>query len=107
MMMTYGESPAAEQMQTDWRKRIIHATIAVGNYLLQGAGVPPQSYQKPQGFSVMLNIEDAAQAECIFNTLSQNGMVQMPLQETFWAMRFGMAIDQFGIPWTVNCGRPQ
>jgi PhnB protein len=54
----------------------------------------------------MLNIEDATEAERIFNSLSQNGAVQMPLQQTFWAMRFDMLVDQFGTPWTVNCGKP-
>jgi PhnB protein len=33
--------------------------------------------------------------------------VQMPLQETFWATRFGMVVDQFGTPWMINCGKPQ
>jgi PhnB protein len=55
----------------------------------------------------MLNIEDATDAERIFNSLSHNGTVQMPLQETFWAKRFGMLTDQFGTPWTVNCGKPR
>jgi PhnB protein len=107
VMMTYGESTVGEQMQPEGRKRILHTTLAVGNYLLQGVDVPPESYQRPQGFSVMLHIEDAEEAERIFNSLSQNGAVQMPLQETFWAMHFGMLVDQFGTPWTVNCGRPR
>jgi PhnB protein len=106
-MMTYSESPVGEQMQTEWRKRILHTTLSVGNYLLQGADVPQGDYQRPQGFSVMLNVEDAAEAERIFSSLSQNGAVQIPLQETFWAMRFGILIDQFGTPWTVNCGKPR
>ena len=39
--------------------------------------------------------------------LSQKGAVQMPIQETFWGLRFGMIVDQFGIPWLVNCDKPQ
>ena len=54
----------------------------------------------------MLNIEDAAAAERIFNSLSQNGVVQMPLQETFWAIRFGMLTDQFGINWMFSFRAP-
>jgi PhnB protein len=107
MMMTYGESPVGEQMQTESRKRILHTTLSVGNYLLHGADVPQESYQRPQGFSVMVNIEDATEAERIFDSLSHNGTVQMALQETFWANRFGMLVDQFGTPWTINCGRPR
>jgi len=44
----------------------------------------------------MLNVEDVTEAEYIFNSLSHSGTIQMPLQETFWAKRFGMVIDQFG-----------
>jgi len=46
------------------------------------------------------------EAERIFNTLVQNGTVQVPLQQTFWALRFGMLVDQFGTPWLINCGKP-
>jgi PhnB protein len=30
----------------------------------------------------------------------------MPIQETFWAYRFGMCTDRFGTPWMVNCAKP-
>ena len=105
LMMTYGDSPMAEGTQPNWRKKIIHATLALGEHVLQGADAPPESYQKPQGFSVMLNVGGAAEAERIFNALTENGTVQLPLQETFWALCFGMLVDQFGMPWTINCGR--
>ena len=65
----------------------------------------PDTYQKPQGFSVMLNIDSATEAERIFNALSVHGTVQIPLQESFWATRFGVLVDQFGTPWTINCGK--
>lgn len=106
LMMTYGESPMAEQMPAAMREKIIHATVAIGDQRLTGGDVPPESYQKPQGFSVLLNIEDAAEADRIFKALAENGVVQMPAQETFWALRFGMCVDQFGTPWMINCGKP-
>ena len=105
-MMTYGDSPMAEQTPPDWRKKIIHATFALGDHLLQGADVPTERYQKPQGFSVMLDVGDAAEADRIFNSLAERGTVQMPVQETFWALRFGMVVDQFSTPWMINCGKP-
>ena len=51
---------------------------------------------------VTLGIDDPAEAERIFHVLSENGTVQMPIQETFWARRFGVLVDQFGTPWMVN-----
>ena len=106
VMMMYGDSPMAEQTPLVWHKKIIHATLALGDHRLTGGDVLPESYQKPQGFSVLLKIDAAAEAERIFNTLAQNGTVQVPLQETFWALRFGMLIDQFGTPWLINCEKP-
>ena len=104
--MTYGDSPVADHVPADWRNKIIHATLNIANDLLTGADAPPDRYQKPQGFHVTLGLADPAEAKRIFKALSENGAVQMPLQETFWAILFGMVADRFGIPWMVNCGKP-
>jgi PhnB protein len=103
MMMTYGDSPLAAQTPLERRKHILHCSFALGDQLLAGADAPPEHYRKPQGFSVTINLDDAAEAERIFQALSENGTVQMPLQQTFWALRFGMLVDQFGTPWMINC----
>jgi len=105
-MMTYGDSPMAEQMPPAWRGKIIHAACALGDHQLTGADVPLESYQKPQGFFVLLNIGAEAEADRIFKALAENGAVQMAIQGTFWALRFGMLVDQFGTPWMINCSKP-
>ena len=105
-IMTYESRPAEYPVPSEWRKKILHATLVVGSQILMGADVLPDRYQKPQGFSVTLGLKDPAEAERIFNALAENGTVEMALQETFWAARFGVLVDRFGIPWTINCGRP-
>ena len=105
-MMKNGESPMADQTPPDRRDHILHATMTLGDQTLQGADAPPDHYRTPQGFSVSLSIDEPAEAERVFQALSENGQVQMPLQETFWALRFGMLVDQFSIPWMVNCAKP-
>jgi PhnB protein len=104
-LMTWGDSPMADQVPTEWREKIIHTSLIVGDTGLLGTDAPPDSYEKPRGFSVTIQIEDAAEGERIFNLLAENGMVQMPFQQTFWANGFGMLVDRFGIPWMVNCGQ--
>jgi PhnB protein len=101
--MTYGESPMADQTPSEWRNKIMHASLTVGNKVLMGADGPPDQYEEPKGLSVLLGIDDPAEAERIFHALAENGTVRMPIQETFWAARFGMLVDQFGIPWMINC----
>jgi PhnB protein len=75
----------------------------VGDTVLMGSDAPTNCFQKPQGFSVSLVFTDTDEAERIFSALSENGTVQMPIQETFWAARFGMLVDRFGTPWMINC----
>lgn len=103
--MTYGESPMAEQTPPQWRNKIMHASLVVGDKVLMGADSPPDRYEEPKGLSVLLGIDDPAEAERVFHALAENGTVQMPIQETFWAARFGMVVDRFGIPWMINCDR--
>lgn len=58
------------------------------------------------GFSISLNTTMAEEAEHLFAALAAGGRVTMPLQETFWALRFGALVDRFGVPWMVNCEKP-
>jgi PhnB protein len=82
------------------------ATLNVGDQSLSGADSPPEHYKKPQGFYVMLDVAEPSEADRVFNALAENGAVQMPIQETFWASRYGAVVDRFGIPWEINCGKP-
>jgi PhnB protein len=106
MMLKYGESPAAAQSPPEFKDLIMHARLAVGDELLMGSDAPPHMYEPMKGVSVSLSIEKPAEADRIFGALSENGTVNMPIQETFWAQRFGMLVDQFGTSWMINCEQP-
>ena len=103
MMQTHGETPMKDQVPADWRNKVMHAQLTIGDALLFGSDAPPNQYEKPQGISVALAVLDPADAERKFKALSEGGNVTMPIQQTFWAQRFGMVTDKFGIPWMVNC----
>ena len=95
--LTWGDSPMADQAPPEWRDKLLHATLTVGGTSLSGGDLLP-------GFQVQLNLDDAAAAERIFARLADGGEVTVPLQQTFWALRFGAVVDRFGIPWGINCG---
>lgn len=105
-MIPYEGTPAAEHVPTEWRKKVLHARLVVEGQVLMGSDGPPARYEPPKGFSVSLEITNVAIAERIFHALAENGRIQMPFQQTFWAARFGMVVDRFGIPWMINCGNP-
>jgi PhnB protein len=99
----YAGTPLADQIPADWQNKVMHGSLAIGEHVLMGGDVAPDRYQKPQGFSLSLHIKTTTQAERIFNLLAKDGTVVMPLEKTFWAARFGMLVDRFGIPWLINC----
>jgi PhnB protein len=106
MMMTHGDSPMASQTPPGWKDKIMHARLVVDDQVLMGSDAPPDHFHTPQGFSIAIGAKEPAEADRIFSALSDGGSVSMPIQETFWARRFGMFVDKFGIAWMVNCEKP-
>ena len=102
-MVTHAGTPAEQQVPAEWRDKILHACLTIGEQELLASDATPESYQKPKGFFVHLQMKDPAEAERIFHELAAGGTIQMPIQKTFWALSFGMLVDRFGIPWLVNC----
>jgi PhnB protein len=103
-MLPHTGSPAAQHVPAEWQNKILHARLALTNGTLMGSDAPGH-YHKPQGYSVSLQLKNIVETERVFNSLAENGKVNIPLQETFFATRFGMLVDRFGIPWMVNCER--
>jgi PhnB protein len=96
-------SPAASQVPPEWQKKILHARMTIGNSVIMASDAPPGRFHKQQGFSINIALHDIAKAERIFAALAENATaVTMPMAETFWAQRFGMLTDRFGIPWMIN-----
>ena len=100
-MLTWGDSPMAKNAPPEWSSKIYHATLSMGNTRIQGSDSAPGSYESPRGFAISLN-PPGDDAERLFAELAEGGTVGMPIQETFWAHRFGVVTDQFGIPWIIN-----
>ena len=83
-LMTYAQSPMATRIPPEWGKQIYHATFSFMDQILRAADAPPGSYRPPQDFSLTLEIDEPAEAERVFEMLSEKGTVQMSVQETPW-----------------------
>jgi PhnB protein len=103
-MLRASEAPPDMPAAPGREKTIMHARMSLpGGSILMASDAPPEQFHKPQGFSMSLTITDVAEAERKFNALADGGTVTMHFSRTFWAKGFGMCVDQFGIPWMVNC----
>ena len=101
-MLAWGDSPMAGGAPPEWGRKIAHATLVIGNTSFQGSDPAPGSYETSRGFTITLNPGES-DVERVFAELAEGGVIRMPLQETFWAHRFGVLTDRFGIPWAINC----
>lgn len=103
VMMTHAESPVAGQVDPEMADRIMHARLDIGGRKLMASDTMvghPNGGAK--GFSLSVSYPTEAEAKRIFEALSDGGRITMPMQATFWAKAFGMAVDKFGIGWMVN-----
>ncbi|HXZ32219.1 MAG TPA: VOC family protein [Terriglobales bacterium] len=94
--------PEAQNVPADWRKKIMHAYMTIGDQILMGMDAPPGHFEKPQGFHVNIGVKDVDTGKKIFEALSERGNVIMNFGPTFWSSGFAMFVDRFGIPWMVN-----
>ena len=100
-VLTNGDLPMADQVPKERHHLVMHASFRLGNLRVMGSDAPTGMYSKPQGMTVSFTADGPAEAERIFAALSEGGTVRMAMQQTFFADRFGMVIDRFGIPWMV------
>jgi PhnB protein len=103
LKMRFGETPTADQCPPGSQDHIAHVRLESGSMVLLGSDCPPDYFEKAQGTVLSLNVDNIAEAERVFNALKENGTIKMPLEKTFWAVRFAMLTDQFGTPWMINC----
>jgi len=105
MMMTHGQAPDQGRPQPpEWKDLILHARIEFENGAFLAADIP---HAEPMRSAYLtLNVGSDAEAERVFGALSDGGQIFMPLQETFFATRFGQARDRFGMNWMVLHERP-
>jgi PhnB protein len=104
MMMTHGQAPDQSLVNPDWKDAVLHARLSIGGTELLGADIPNAEPMRSAYLS--LNVQSDAEAERIFSALSENGKALMPMQETFFATRFGQVRDQFGLNWMILHERP-
>ena len=102
----FGEMPTEDGqiMPDDLKEKIMHVSYNIGNSILMGSDANPMQGKVVvgQNVSLSINTNSKEEADAIFNGLSVDGLITMPLENTFWGAYFGMFTDKFGIMWMVN-----
>jgi PhnB protein len=103
-IMRFDQLPEGEEapVGADQADLVMHAALTVDGGMLMGSDDPSGDGGPMRGVAVHLTCADAGEAERVFGELTKDGEVTMPMEQVFWAERFGMGVDQFGLPWMVS-----
>jgi PhnB protein len=104
MMMTHGQAPHQSHVKPEWKDAVLHARISISGTEVWAADIP--NAEPMRSAYLTLNTDSDNEAERVFVALSDGGQVFMPIQETFFASRFGQLRDRFGINWMIVHERP-
>jgi PhnB protein len=104
--MRHGEQPGGPgNVPAEWNGKVLHARMNLGETELLGADVP--TAQPMRSAYLTLTVGSVQEAERIHGLLADGGEIFMPMQETFFAVRFSMLRDRFGTSWMLLHPRPQ
>ena len=101
MLATHADVPDPSKVPADWKNAVLHARLDLGETTVLGADIPPDRFQPMRSAYLTLMVDSDAEAERLFAALAPGGQVRMPLTQTFFASRFGMVADRFGVSWMV------
>ncbi len=106
MMMPFKDAPEdiCKQFPESVHELIMHATLEIGDRAIMASDFVSgkESFNKGNNFAVSINTDDEDEAIAIFNGLSEEGTVLMPLEPAFWGGKFGMLNDKFGVNWMLT-----
>ncbi len=103
-LMRFKEAPDQSQMQPGSLEKVMHSEFNVGDTKVMASDGYCTGAPKFEGFSLVIQCKDDAEAAKHFGSLSQGGQVTMPLAKTFFASSFGMVTDKFGVGWMLIAG---
>jgi PhnB protein len=98
MMMTQSQAPGAPSGAGN---AVIHARMNVGDTVLIANDVPPATFQKMRSVYLYWSVDSVEEAEQVYELLGEGGEIFMPMEETFFATRFAMLRDRFGVSWSI------
>ena len=103
MLSRFKESPEPQPgLPECFGDKVMHASIRIGDTMLMASDGRCEGEANFEGFSLSVTVPDEAEATRVFAELSEGGLVTMPLAKTFWADKFGVLQDRFGVGWMVS-----
>lgn len=100
-LMRFSESPDLSSVREEQRDKVMHCNVRIGETQFMMSDGQCLGGPRFEGFALTINADSSDEADRMFAALSEGGQVQMPMTETFFAHRFGMVGDKFGVSWML------
>jgi PhnB protein len=100
-LMRFGEAPDQSQIKPESKNKVMHAAFQVGDTEILASDGYCLGAPAFQGFALTVHVADGAEALKLFTGIAEGGKIEMPLEKTFFAAKFGIAVDKFGVNWMV------
>ena len=98
--------PEVPPMAEEDKELIMHVALPIlGGHVLMGTDAPESmGFKVVQGNNVYISLhpDTKEEADRLFNALSEDGVIEMPMQDMFWNAYFGSCKDKFGTMWMFN-----
>jgi PhnB protein len=101
MLMRFSEAPKEANCAPGSMNKVMHAALTIGSSKIMLSDGDNNGKPTFAGISLTLAAKDEAEADRLFGAISEGGQVRMPMEKTFFAKRFGMVADKFGVSWMV------
>lgn len=101
MLMRFNEAPKEANCAPSSMDKVMHAALSIGDSKIMLSDGDNKGKPTFAGISLTITAKDETHADKLFSTISEGGQVQMPMEKTFFAKRFGMAADKFGVNWMI------
>lgn len=98
-LTTHAAGPQSARLPEEWKEKVLHARLRLGNAVLMGADIP--GAEPMRSAYVTLTLDTADEAERVYGVLADGGQIFMPMEETPFASRFAMLRDRFGTSWML------
>jgi len=103
MLTRFKDAPEPQPGMPDcFEEKVMHASLRIGETILMASDGRCDGEVNFEGFSLSITVPDEAEAERVFTALGEGGLITMPLEKVFWAPKFGMLQDRFGVGWMVS-----
>jgi PhnB protein len=105
-MLTHHDAPEGSPIPPEFRDAVMYARMTIGGTDLMANDVPPLRFQPIRSAYLSLTVDSSEEAERIHALLAAGGEIYMPMNETFFALRFSVLRDKFGTSWMIHHPRP-